>query len=98
MSRRERWEAIKASRSETPAQRAGYERARLAAELGDQVRTLRLVRGLSRGDLARLLGASEATVTRLELGGGSPTVQMLARLGEALGAELTIRLAPVEAG
>ena len=98
MSRRERWETIKASRSETPAQRAGYERARLAAELGDQVRLLRLERGLSRGELARRLGASESAVARLELGGSSPTVQTLARLGEALGAELTIRLEPVEAG
>jgi DNA-binding XRE family transcriptional regulator len=88
------WEELKRSRRHEPAVQEGYERARRAFELGQQVRALRVARGLTQAELAKMIGTSQAAIARLEAGGVDPRIQTLARLGEALGAELIVRFEP----
>jgi len=85
------WDDLKRSRASEPAVREGHEQARRAFELGQQVRALRIARGLTQAQLARMAGTSQAAIARLEAGGVDPRLQTLARLGEALGAELIVR-------
>jgi transcriptional regulator with XRE-family HTH domain len=52
------------------------------------VRRFRMERGLSLGDVARRSGLSKQTLSKLESGGGNPTVETLAALGAALDVSL----------
>jgi transcriptional regulator with XRE-family HTH domain len=55
--------------------------------LGENVRRLRLERGLSVVDLAARSGIARATLTQLEGGRGNPTIDTIAALAGVLGAE-----------
>lgn len=85
------WEQVKAER-DTPATRAGYDRARRTFEFAEQVRTLREQAGISQVELARRMGTSQSAVARLEGGGTMPTLDTLERVAAALGAELVVEL------
>jgi len=54
--------------------------------LGENVRRLRLERGLSVVDLAARSGIARATLTQLESGRGNPTIETIAALAAVLGA------------
>jgi ribosome-binding protein aMBF1 (putative translation factor) len=90
------WGRLKQERLGDPRARAGYEAARRAFELGEQVRRLRLARGLSQSELARRMGTSQAAIARLEHGGVDPRLETLERLGRALDAELIVAFRPSE--
>ncbi len=94
MTERRTWSAIKAQRADTPERRAGYERARLAHELGAKVRALREARGLSQAELARRMGTTQSVIARLELGGAEPRLDTLRRVCAVLDADLTVELSP----
>jgi ribosome-binding protein aMBF1 (putative translation factor) len=94
---RRTWAEIKRERIGDPEIRAGYERARLAFELGEQVRRLREARGMSQQELARRAGTSQPAIARLEAGGVDPRLETLHRLGRALDADLVLRFQPHEA-
>lgn len=87
------WDDVKAER-DTPAARAGYDRARRAFEFAEQVRTLREQAGVSQVELARRMGTSQSAVARLEAGGTMPTLDTLERVAAALGARLVVELRP----
>ncbi|MEV4255907.1 helix-turn-helix transcriptional regulator [Spirillospora sp. NPDC049652] len=70
--------------------RAGREEARLAFELGNAVRERRLALGWSQTELARRAGMTQPALSRLEAGGPTPTIGVLDRLAQALGAKLTV--------
>jgi ribosome-binding protein aMBF1 (putative translation factor) len=90
---RARWEDVRARRLETdPAARAGYERARRAYVLAEQVRALRQLRGLSQRQLAERMGTTQSAIARLEGGGVAPSLATLERLADALDAELVVSL------
>jgi ribosome-binding protein aMBF1 (putative translation factor) len=90
---RERWEKLRARRLEAdPAARAGYERARRAHALAEQVRALRQLRGLSQRQLAERMGTTQSAIARLEGGGVAPSLATLERLASALDAELVVSL------
>lgn len=55
--------------------------------LGENVRRLRLDRGLSVVDLAARSGIARATLTQLESGRGNPTIETIAALAPVLGTE-----------
>jgi transcriptional regulator with XRE-family HTH domain len=55
--------------------------------LGENVRRLRLERGLSVVDLAARSGIARATLTQLEGGRGNPTIETIAALAGVLGAQ-----------
>ena len=75
-----------------PEVRAGYEEARRAIELGAMVRQLRLDVGLSQEELAQRAGMTQPALSRLERGGGIPTITVLDRIANALQATLTVSM------
>jgi HTH-type transcriptional regulator/antitoxin HipB len=92
-----RWEDIKRARvsaapdDEQEAFRAGYKRARLAFELGEQIRSARERRGMTQAELASKVRTSQPAVARLEAGGVEPRIETLERIGYALGIDLIVR-------
>ena len=96
MKSRRSWAAIKQEALAEPAVQAGYEAARRAFELGEQVRRLREARGISQAELARRLATSQSAIARLEAGGVDPKLATLDRLSRALGADLVVELRPRE--
>lgn len=57
-------------------------------ELGQRVRRMRAVRGMSRKVLARVSGISERYIAQLESGQGNVSIMLLRRVAEATGAPL----------
>lgn len=73
---------------------AAYEEARAALVLGQLVYDRRTELGLSQAELALRAGMTQPQLSRLESGGATPTVPLLARLAAALDAELAIAFKP----
>jgi transcriptional regulator with XRE-family HTH domain len=86
----ETWDEMVARRSIEPGAAEAYEAARLAYELGEQVRKQREKRGWSQQDLATAAGMRQPQVARFEAGGTVPKVDTLQRLLTALGGKITI--------
>ncbi len=92
MSKRKTWSEVRRRRIEKPAIRASYEKARLAYELGRQVRELRESNGLSQRQLAERMQTTQSVIARLESGGTKPSLTTLERVAAALGTSVDIRL------
>ena len=90
MTKRKTWSEIRDRRLSKPAAKAGYERARRAYELAEEVRTLRQARGISQSELARRIGSTQPAVARLEAGGVAPTIETLERIADALDLKLSV--------
>lgn len=76
---------------EKPAARAGYQDARIAYQLGRQVRELREAHGLSQRELAERMHTTQSVIARLEAGGSKPSISTLERVAQALGTSVDIR-------
>ncbi|MFB7722815.1 MULTISPECIES: helix-turn-helix domain-containing protein [unclassified Nocardia] len=63
---------------------AGRAEAKLAIELANAIRERRIELGLTQAQLAQRAGLHQPDVSRLESGGGTPTIGMLDRLAHAL--------------
>jgi ribosome-binding protein aMBF1 (putative translation factor) len=94
MSQRSDWQELRSRRLAEPGAADAYDAARMAYELGQRVRELRVQQGLSQTELARRAGMTQPAVARFEAGGTVPTLPVLERLARSLGAELTVQLAP----
>jgi len=70
---------------------AAYEEARAALQL---VHDRRVELGLTQAELAVRAGMTQPQLSRLESGGATPTVPLLARVAAALDAELDIAFRP----
>jgi ribosome-binding protein aMBF1 (putative translation factor) len=70
---------------------AVYEEARAALLLGQLVYDRRAELGLTQAELADRAGMTQPQLSRLESGGATPTVSLLACLAAALDVELGIR-------
>ena len=68
--------------------------ARLALEVGEQVRDAREAAGLTQRQLAARMSTSQAAVARLEAGGTSATLATLQRAAAALDMTIRVNLAP----
>jgi transcriptional regulator with XRE-family HTH domain len=73
---------------------AAYEEARAALLLGQLVYDRRTELGLTQAELADRAGMTQPQLSRLESGGATPTVPLLARLAAALDADLDIAFRP----
>jgi ribosome-binding protein aMBF1 (putative translation factor) len=73
---------------------AAYAEARAAILLGQMVYDRRSALGLTQAELAARAGMTQPQLSRLEAGGATPTVPLLARLAAALEAELDISFKP----
>ncbi|MBO0881234.1 MAG: helix-turn-helix transcriptional regulator [Mycobacterium sp.] len=70
--------------------RAASELARVEIALGRAIYKRRMTLGMSQTELARRAGVTQPAVSRLEGGGGVPTLPVLDRLGRALGVRISI--------
>ena len=61
-----------------------------------QVAQLRMLRGLTQKQLAKLVGTRQPSIARLESGKREPRLSFLRKVAKALGARLEIRLVPEE--
>ena len=61
---------------------------RFLEQLGQRVRTMRALRGMSRKVLARVSGISERYIAQLESGKGNVSIVLLRRVSNAMGAHL----------
>lgn len=68
MSRRT-WNEVRAARLADPEAQEAYESAARALRLGEEVRRIRLERGLSQEALAQRIGVPQSVIARLEAGG-----------------------------
>ena len=57
-------------------------------QLGQRVRTMRALRGMSRKVLAKVSGISERYIAQLESGKGNVSIVLLRRVSDAMGAHL----------
>lgn len=88
-TRHVRWE-----RTGADEHAAAYEEARAALLLGQMVHDRRVELGLTQAELAERAGMTQPQLSRLESGGATPTVPLLARLAAALRADLDIAFRP----
>jgi ribosome-binding protein aMBF1 (putative translation factor) len=93
MAERSSWRELRDRRMAEPGAHEGYAAARLACELGKTVREMREQRGWTQGQLAAAAGMTQSAVARLEAGGTVPTIPVLERVAQALGAKLVVTLA-----
>ena len=84
-----RWERTGAARHA-----AAYAEAQAALALGQLVYDRRTALGRTQAELAAAAGMTQPQLSRLESGGATPTVPLLARLAAALDAELDIAFRP----
>lgn len=61
-----------------------------------QVARLRLLRGLTQGQLAKRIGTQQPSIARLESGKKNPDIPFLRQIAKALNARVEIRLIPLE--
>ena len=92
MNERSGWATLRDARMADPEAREAYEAARRAAELGDTVRGLRTELGLTQKQLGQRAHLTQSAVARLEAGDVMPTLRVLQRIADALGAELDVSL------
>ncbi|WP_156045265.1 helix-turn-helix domain-containing protein [Herbidospora cretacea] len=74
-----------------------YTRALRDIDLGDRLREVRVARNLTQAEVAARAGISQPALSRIELGGGIPTLDMLDRIGRAMGVRFTISVGEEEA-
>ena len=93
MSERTSWSELREELNVDRTHHA-YEAARLAFELGAEVRTLREERGWTQTELAERAGMTQSAMARFEAGGTIPTLPVLERIAAALQMRLSIALTP----
>ena len=59
--------------------------------IGDNLRAIRMAKGVSIRALAELVGVSKSTIVHIESGKFSPRYDIVERIAEALGAEIEIK-------
>jgi transcriptional regulator with XRE-family HTH domain len=90
MSRRTRWDEIKATETLcSPARRAYEDEAEISA-FRDLVYRLRAEAGLTQQELGHRMGTTQSAIARIEGGGTRPTLETLRRLAAAVGADLVV--------
>lgn len=59
--------------------------------IGDNLRAIRMAKGVSIRALAELVGVSKSTIVNIETGKFSPRYDIVERIAEALGADIEIK-------
>lgn len=80
------FEEVKAKLLEDPEVKQAYD----ALEPAYQIARLRIARGLTQTQLARLVGTKQPSIARLESGASQPSVAFLRKVAAALGVRLEV--------
>lgn len=62
--------------------------------LGHEITRLRLLRGLTKAQLAEMVGTRQPAIARLENGNSVPSLSFLERIAKALDARIELRIVP----
>ncbi len=74
--------------------RVEYEALEPEYKLAATLMRLRISKGLTQEELAKLLNTKQESIARLESGSSLPSLSTVKRVADALGAELEINLRP----
>jgi len=88
------WKEHKKKLLKDPAFRAEYEALEPEYKLASTLIRLRLAKGLTQEQLAKLLNTKQESIARLESGCSLPSLSTVKRVADALDAELEINLRP----
>ena len=88
------WKEHKKKLLKDPEFREAYEALEPEYRLAAALIRLRLAKGLTQEDLAKLLNTKQESIARLESGSSLPSLSTVKKLAEALDAELEINLRP----
>ncbi len=88
------WREHKKRLLKDPEFRKEYEALEPEYRLAAGLIRLRLEKGLTQEDLARLLNTKQESIARLESGSSLPSLSTIKRVADALDAELEINLRP----
>ncbi|MDX6744601.1 helix-turn-helix transcriptional regulator [Actinocorallia sp. A-T 12471] len=91
------WRAVREGRLREVEEHPEYARAVRDLDLGDRLREIRIARNLTQAEVAQGAGISQPALSRIELGGGVPTLDMLDRIGRAMGVRFVISLGDADA-
>jgi DNA-binding XRE family transcriptional regulator len=88
------WKEQKKQLMKNPEFVKEYDALETEYKLAANLIRLRLARGLTQEDLARILNTKQESIARLENGGTLPSLSTMKKLAEALDADLEITLRP----
>ena len=88
------WKEHKKKLMENPEFRKEYEALEPEYKLASTLIRLRLAKGLTQEQLAKLLNTKQESIARLESGGSLPSLSTVRKVAEALDAEVEINLRP----
>jgi transcriptional regulator with XRE-family HTH domain len=88
------WKEHKRKLLEDPDFRKEYEALELEYKLASDLIRLRLAKGLTQEQLAKLLNTKQESIARMENGGSLPSLSTVKKVANALDAELEINLRP----
>ena len=88
------WREHKKRLLQDPEFREQYEALEPEYQLAAALIRLRLAKGLTQEELARLLHTKQESIARLESGSSLPSLSMVKRVANALDADLDIKLQP----
>jgi DNA-binding XRE family transcriptional regulator len=91
MTEHSRWKTLRTARlRDEVVEHPEYIQAGLDLRLGDMIRSRRIELGLTQAEVARRAQVSQPALSRIEGGGGVPTLAMLDRLARAMETTFTI--------
>ncbi len=88
------WKEHKKKLLKDPEFRKEYEALEPEYKLASALIRLRLARGLTQEQLAKLLNTKQESIARLESGSSLPSLSTIRRVADALDAEVEINLRP----
>ncbi|MFC1989827.1 helix-turn-helix domain-containing protein [Chloroflexota bacterium] len=88
------WKEHKKELLKDPEFRKEYEELEPEYKLASALIRLRLAKGLTQEQLAKLLNTKQESIARLESGGSLPSLSTVKKVATALDAELEINLRP----
>jgi ribosome-binding protein aMBF1 (putative translation factor) len=83
---------MKARMLANPEVKAAYDALAPEFEIATQLIRARLRAGLSQADLAKRMGTSQSTITRLESGTTLPSTKTLLRVAKATGSKVKVKI------
>ena len=88
------WEEFKKELLKDPEFKKEYEKLEPEYKIIRQILSLRRKKNLTQEQLAKLTGAKQSSIARIESGRHNPSLRILEKIAEALDAELDIRFIP----